>query len=191
MSTVIINTTKFLEFKMAKTESGQFWFYIRRTNDTDKHDSAVVITTLIRKNNEYNFLLFKTRRPPISEEKKAEYCIECPAGLIGDIDKNETLEECIKKELLEETGLVANKIYVELVNSSTSAGLSSETLTYVTAIVDDYKLVQQPVNDGGVIAERFLVPAKKVKQYFSDIDTKQNSLAAPTVCGVYFALSRV
>ena len=48
--------------------------------------------------------------------------------------------DCAKKELLEETGLIADEIYTELVNCSTSAGLSSETLSYVTAFVQDYKI---------------------------------------------------
>ena len=87
----IISKTKFLEFKSAKSPSGKDWYYVRRTNDTNVHDSAVVITTLVKKNNEYNFLLFKTVRPPISAENKAKYCLESAAGLIGDNDSNETM----------------------------------------------------------------------------------------------------
>ena len=55
----IIAKTKFLEFKSAKSPSGKDWFYVRRTNDTNKHDSAVVITTLVKHEGKYNFLLFK------------------------------------------------------------------------------------------------------------------------------------
>lgn len=187
----IISKTKFLEFKSAKSPSGKDWFYVRRTNDTNAHDSAVVITTLVKKDGEYNFLLFKTIRPPISAENKAIYCLESAAGLIGDIDSNENMLDCAKKELLEETGLVANKLYVELENCSTSAGLSSETLSYVSAIVDDYKIVQDPIDDGGIIVERYLVPAKEIISHLQAINKKEISIAAATVCGIYFALNRI
>ena len=49
----IIAKTKFLEFKSAKSPSGKDWYYVRRTNDTSSHDSAVVITTLVKKDGEY------------------------------------------------------------------------------------------------------------------------------------------
>ena len=98
----VIAKTKFLEFKSAKSPSGKDWYYVRRTNDTDKHDSAVVITTLVKKDGEYNLLLFKNVRPPLTAENKATFCLESPAGLIGDVDTSETLIECAKKELLEE-----------------------------------------------------------------------------------------
>lgn len=186
-----IAESKFLKFRSAKSPEGHDWFYVHRTNDNGKHDSAVVITVLVKKDGEYNFLFLKTKRPPIYAENKAEYCIESPAGLIGDIDINETLEECAKKELLEETGLTADKIYTELLNSSTSAGLSSETLSYVTAVVDNYKITEQPVSDGGIIVERFFVPAKDVKKYLQEADNKKYSVAAATVCGIFFAMHRI
>ena len=187
----IISKTKFLEFKSAKSPSNKDWYYVRRTNDTNAHDSAVVITTLVKLKNEYNFLLFKTHRPPINAENKAKYCLESPAGLIGDNDTSETMIECAKKELLEETGLVANKLYIELENCSTSAGLSSETLSYVTAIIDDYTILQEPVNDGGIIVERYLVPTNDILSHLQLIDKKEISIAAATVCGLFYALNRL
>lgn len=187
----IVASSKFLEFKFAKSPSGHDWFYTKRTNDAPSHDSAVVITTLVKKEDGYHFLFIKTKRPPIYAENKAEFCIESPAGLIGDINQSETLEECVKKELLEETGLEAVQVYKELENSSTSAGLSSETLTYVTAIVEDPSIKEQPVSDGGIIVERFYVPAKKIKEFFASVNQKEFSIAAAIVCGVFFALQRI
>ena len=187
----VISKTKFLEFKSAKSPSGKDWYYVRRTNDTSAHDSAVVITTLVKKDNEYHFLLFKTVRPPISSENKAKFCLESAAGLIGDNDTNETMMDCAKKELLEETGLIANKLFIELENCSTSAGLSSETLSYITAIVDDYKIVQNPIDDGGIIVERYLIPAKDIVSHLQSIDKKEISIAAATVCGIFYALNRL
>ncbi|MBQ2644095.1 NUDIX hydrolase [bacterium] len=186
-----VSKTKFLEFKFAKTQAGHDWFYVKRTNDSSKHDSAVVITTLVKIKDEYNFLFLKTKRPPIYEENKAKYCIESPAGLIGDNDCEENLSECAKKELLEETGLVAETFYTELLNSSTSAGLSSETLSYVTAIVEDYKIIQEPVSDGGIIIERFFVPMKEIREFLRSNNNEDCSIASATVCGIFFALDRI
>ena len=185
----IISKTKYVEFKSAKSPSGSDWCYLRRTNDKPNQDSAVVITTLVKKDNQYNFLFLKTKRPPLYAENKAEFCLESPAGLIADDDCREDLISCAKKELLEEAGLIASKLYVELTNSAASAGLTSETLSYVTAIVDDYKIIKQPVSDGGIILERFLMPAKDIYTYFSNI--KDMSLASATVCGVFYALNRI
>ena len=187
----VINSTKFLDFKSTISPSGQDWYYVKRTNDKPNHDSAVAITTLVKINGEYNFLFIKTNRPPISSENKAKYCLESPAGLIADIDKDETLSDCIKKELLEETGLVADEIYIELKNSSTSAGLSSETLTYVTAICNSYNIIQKPVSDGGIILERFFIPINSINRYLTTINQSEISVAAALVCGVYYALLRV
>ena len=187
----IINSTKFLDFKSAISPSGHDWYYVKITNDKPNLDSAVAITTLVKINGEYNFLFIKTNRPPISNEKKAKYCLESPAGLIADIDKDETLLECAKKELLEEAGLQADELYIELKNSSTSAGLSSETITYVTAVCNSYNLIQKPVSDGGIILERLFIPVNGVDKYLKTINQNEISVAAALVCGVYYALLRV
>ena len=190
MENKVLYETKFLQLKSAVSPAGHDWYYVRRTNDSNEKDSAVVITTLIKKNNEYNFLLLKTKRPPIYAEDKAEFCLESPAGLIGDIDCDETLIKCAKKELLEETGHAAEKIYVELLNSSTSAGLSSETISYVTAVIDEDRILKDPVTDGGIIEARTYVPTSKIRQFL--VDTSKNlSVATATVCGIFFALERI
>ncbi|MBQ8848550.1 MAG: NUDIX hydrolase [Candidatus Gastranaerophilales bacterium] len=186
----IISKTKYVEFKSTPSPSGSDWCYLRRTNDAAGKDSAVVITTLVKKDNEYHFLFLKTQRPPLYAELKSKYCLESPAGLIADDDCNENLIECAKKELLEEAGLKADKLYIELTNSAASAGLTSETLSYVTAVVENYNIISQPVSDGGIILERFLIPAKDVKNYFSNVE-KDMSLASATVCGVFYALNRI
>ena len=185
-----IYQTKYLAFKSAKSPSGNDWFYVKRTNDSLSHDSAVVITTLVKKENGYNFLLLKTSRPPLYAENKAKFCIESPAGLIADEDKQENLNSCIKKELLEEAGYSADKIFIEMKNCSTSSGLSSETLTYVTAIVNYDKLNQTPVDDGGIIVERFFIQFDKIHEFLKQTKTESISIASATVCGIYFAIER-
>ncbi len=187
----IITKSKFLEFKCAKSPDNKDWYYVKRTNDTKDKDSAVVITTLVYNDNEYNFLFLKTKRPPIYAENKAKYCLESPAGLIGDIEHKETLIECAKKELLEETGLVADRLFVELENCSTSSGLSSETLSYITAIVNNYDVIKQPVSDGGIIVDRFMTPVKSIRDYLTSLDKKEYSIATATISGIFFALNRI
>ena len=174
----IISKSKYLEFKCCKTSMGGDWFYIKRTNDSDTHDSAVAITTIVKKDNGYNFVFLITKRPPILSENKAQFCLESPAGLIGDDNTNETLIDCANKELIEETGYKADKLYIELKNSSTSAGLSSETLTFITAVCENDKIVSNPVNDGGVIVDRVFVPADNVYSYLNKIDTKKISISS-------------
>ena len=109
-----ITKSKFLDFKSAKSPSGSDWFYVHRTNDSSAHDSAVVITTLVKIDGEYNFLFLKTKRPPIYAENKADFCIESPAGLIGDINHDESLGSLIYMLLNSTFGSIRTKsnIYV-------------------------------------------------------------------------------
>ena len=187
----IVSDSKYLQFKYALSPSNHKWYYVKRTNDSSDHDSAVAITTLVKIDGEYNFLFLKTKRPPLYAENKAKFCLESPAGLIGDKNCDEDLMECTKKELLEETGLVANKIYIEQYNSCTSAGLSSETLSFVTAIVDDYKIISTPISDGGIILERFFVKASQIREYLASLDTSEISIACATTAGIFYALNRI
>ena len=183
--------TKYLDFKSAKSPSGHEWYYVKRANDKTNSDSAVAITVLVEKSNGYNFLLLKTKRPPIYSENKAKYCVECPAGLVADENINETLIECIKKELKEETGYIADNIFIELNNSSTSAGLSSETLTFATAIIKNDKPISKPVDDGGIIVKRFFVSADNIYSYLKSVNTKEISISSAAICGIFYALMRI
>jgi len=187
----MIYKTKYLEFKDVLKPSGALWHYVKRTNDKNSHDSAVIVTTVVKKDNIYNFLLLKTSRPPITAENKAKYCIECPAGLIGDENKSETLIECAKKELLEEGGYIADEMFIELTNSCTSAGLTSETLSFITAIVEDDSLKSTPISDDGIILDRIFVPTNKIYEYLSDIDNKTVSIASSALAGIFYALRRI
>ena len=91
---MIIQKTDYLEFKCAKSPLNNDWYYVRRTNDSSQHDSAVCITTILQYEDRIDFLLLKTRRPPLYAESKGEFCIESPAGLIADENINESLNEC-------------------------------------------------------------------------------------------------
>ena len=187
----IISKTKFLEFKSAKSPSGSDWYYVKRTNDKKETDSAVVITPIVKIKGVNHFLLLLTNRPPIRAENKAKYCLECPAGLIADDNNKETLVECTKKELLEETGFIPNKIFVELTNSSTSAGLSSETLSFVSAYINNEDVAQEPINDGGVIVKRVFVKTDEITHYIEKLDKNEVSVASPTLCAIFLAQNRL
>lgn len=190
-TTETLYKSKYLEFKSASFNNDSKWYYVKRTNDSLNHDSAVVITTVVKVNNEYNFIFLKTKRPPIVSENKSLYSLESPAGLIADENNFETLIDCTKKELLEEAGITADKIFIEITNCPTSGGLTSETISYATAISDSYEIVSNPVSDGGIIQDRILVPVNSFESFIRNIDCQKVSVASSLVTGVYFALTRL
>lgn len=59
-------------------------------------------------------------------------CLELPAGLVGDEDPNETVEETAVKELEEETGFTASSVE-RLGDFHASPGMLSESFTLVRA----------------------------------------------------------
>src|SRR3954452_15311561 len=73
------------------------WEYASRTNNI----SAVVILAEY----EGKIILVDQPRVPLGER-----CLELPAGLVGDIDSNATVEDTAIKELEEETGFTADRI---------------------------------------------------------------------------------
>ena len=58
--------------------------------------------------------------------------IEMPAGLVGDVDSGESIEESAIRELEEETGWRASHAQVLLIGP-TSAGLTNERIAFVRA----------------------------------------------------------
>ncbi len=187
----IISHTKFLDFKSAPSPNNSPWYYVKRTNDKQGSDSAVVICPIVKIDGDYNFLFLKTVRPPITAENKAKYCLEFPAGLIADIDKDEDILSCAKKELMEEAGLEADKIFLELQNCSTSSGLSSETIGFVTTIIEEAKIINKPVSDGGIIVDRFYVKTSEIYQFLSSLNNSEYSIATATISAIYLGLNRL
>lgn len=93
------------------------WEFVDRPNTTGA--IAIIATT---DNDE--LVLIEQYRVPLGRS-----CIELPAGLAGDLedDPEETFEQAARRELLEETGFIANKIE-HLYPAVTSPGLTSETI---------------------------------------------------------------
>ncbi|MGN6269840.1 MAG: NUDIX hydrolase [Sphingomonas sp.] len=59
-------------------------------------------------------------------------CLELPAGLIGDVDAGESVEDSARRELEEETGYHAGEIE-DLGEFYSSPGMASESFTLVRA----------------------------------------------------------
>lgn len=99
------------------------WEYAQRTNA-----KAVVVIVALTDNNEIVFI--EQFREPIGKR-----CVELPAGLVGDTefdvaiaptgDAEENFAEAARRELMEETGYVADRI-TYIAAASSSAGLTDE-----------------------------------------------------------------
>ncbi len=172
----ILCETKFLQLK---DDNG--WFYAHRPNV-----SGIVIIVPIICNQEVLFL--KTKRPPLVAEEISKFNIEFPAGLIGDINKNESVLECASKELLEETGLVATQMKILTNNLTSSGGLTSETSSVVLAIIEDAMPVTTPQDDGGIIVERMRIKISDIPKWLQTQEKTGGSIGAQTLAGLYLFL---
>jgi ADP-ribose pyrophosphatase len=95
------------------------WEYASRTNNI----SAVVILA----EHEGKVILVDQPRVPLGER-----CLELPAGLVGDIDPDATVETTAIKELEEETGFTADRVE-RLGEFYSSPGMLAEGFTLVRA----------------------------------------------------------
>lgn len=95
------------------------WEYVSRTGSTD----AVVILA----EHDGKVILVEQYRVPVGSR-----CLELPAGLVGDEDKQATVEGTAIKELVEETGFTAERIE-RLGQFHSSPGMVSESFTLVRA----------------------------------------------------------
>ncbi len=95
------------------------WEYVSRTDST----KAVVILA----EHGGKVILVEQYRVPVGGR-----CLELPAGLVGDEDKNATVEDTAVKELEEETGFTAGRIEV-LGEFHSSPGMIAESVTLVRA----------------------------------------------------------
>ncbi|MDO5438181.1 MAG: NUDIX hydrolase [bacterium] len=179
---MILYETKYMALKAAKREGKPDWVYAVRPNAKD----VAVILPVIKKEDEDEILFLITKRPPLIEEGVCEFCVEIPAGLVGDENRNETVEDALKKELLEETGLIADEFIIQNTKVSTSGGHTSETSTIAIAIITDNKLKKAPVDDGGVIIERVYVKKSEIKTFLKEKENKGFAISAQTLAALYY-----
>lgn len=178
----ILFKTKYLQLKEAPSPSGAPWYYAHRDNVL----GVVVIVPVI--NNTYTVFL-ETSRPPIYAEGLAQSCIELPAGLVGDIDKEESFWEAAHKELLEETGYHAESIELCAQNCCSSPGCTSETFSILKAhIADDFVNEDALTSDGGVIVARHKVALSEVRTWLAAQEKLGKSVSAQTYAGMFFIL---
>jgi len=93
------------------------WEYVSRTNDI----RAVVILA----EHDGKVILIEQQRMPVGGR-----CLELPAGLVGDEDRNATIEGTAIKELEEETGFTGTSV-TRLGDFHASPGMVSESFTLV------------------------------------------------------------
>lgn len=170
--------TNFLDLKTTPSKSGKPWVYAHRPNAKD----VVVILTVCK--DELLFII--EERPPLQAENKGKYAIGLVAGLVGDERVNETIEDAVKAELLEEAGLVAKRIELKAKNIASSAGCVSETFTVAIAEVENKKTIQEPINDDGVITDRIWVKKENVHSWLQDMEEKGYVLTSQSLSALFY-----
>ena len=95
------------------------WEYASRARDI----GAVVILA------EHEQKIILVEQPRVAPDCR---CIELPAGLVGDLDPDATVESTALKELIEETGYAAERVE-RLGTFYSSPGMLSEGFTLVRA----------------------------------------------------------
>ena len=96
------------------------WEYAERTNA----GSAVIIVAVTPAD---KVLFVEQFRIPVGSRS-----IEMPAGLVGDLGDDESVETAAARELLEETGWQAGRIEYLMAGPS-SSGMSNEIIAFVRA----------------------------------------------------------
>lgn len=173
----ILYKTKFLELR----EGEKSWYYAHRGNS-----GKIVIIIPVIKNEKILFL--KTKRPPLTSEGYTGYNIELPAGLSQDENKDETLIECAKRELLEETGLVADNIKILCNSLTSSAGLTDEISAVFRADISNDTVISEPITDGGVIQKIEQVEISKLKKWLENEEKEGNTIGAQTLASLFLFL---
>lgn len=186
-TTTTVYDTPFLKFRRTQAPDGGCWFYVHRPHN------VVVIVPWIHNKNGDTLEFIETKRPPLYAESIAQSCIEFPGGLVGDVfeRKNETIMDAAKNELLEETGLVADKITIVAEKIASSSGLTSETATFAIADIIDDTIHRPPVTDGGIIIGHHRIALSNVDQWLGEQRNLGKAISAHALSGLYFVASRV
>jgi len=130
------------------------WEYVSRTRNV----GAAVILAI----DENHVLLVEQYRVPLGA-----WCVELPAGLIGDEEEGEEVEAAAIRELEEETGFRAGHM-VSLGRYFASPGMSSEGFTLLRA-----EEMVRTGDGGGVEGENILVHRVPLSQVADFVASKR------------------
>lgn len=147
------------------------WEYAERTNAS----AAVIIVAVTP---EDRLLLVEQFRIPVDATS-----IEMPAGLVGDLDHGESIEQAAMRELLEETGWRAGRIEY-LMTGPSSSGMSNELVAFVRAL----DLVRVGPG-GGDASEDIIVHEVPRKEAAAWLDARRRagySIDPKLYAGLYF-----
>lgn len=175
----ILYDTQYLQLKSTTSKSGNDWVYAHRPNV-----SGVVIIVPVIENKKVLFII--EERPPLVAEGLAERSIAVPAGLVGDERNGESIEEAVRAELLEEAGLEAEKIEIKTQRAASSPGCVSEIVTIAIAYINEYKIVSQPISDGGVIVDRILIDINDIYSWLQEQEKNGAAIATQTLAGLFY-----
>ena len=184
MNNNILYDSKYLQLKSTKSKTGNDWVYAHRPNAKD----VVIIVPVINKK---QVLFIIEERPPLVAEDISSRSVAVPAGLVGDERENESIEDAIRAELLEEAGLVADKIIIKTHRAASSPGCVSETVTIAIAYINEYNVVSVPIDDGGVIIDRVLVDINNISQWLNEQEKSGAAIAAQTLAGLFYLLEDI
>ena len=176
---MILYNTKYLQLKSTKSPSGKDWVYAHRPNAS----GVVVILHVLNKE---KILFLIEQRPPLVAENIAKYSVALPAGLVGDERIGESTEDAIKAELLEETGLTAERIVIKTKKTASSPGCVSECVTIAIAYINNENLVSHPVNDGGIIVDRKIININEIGKWLEACEKQGMALTASTLAALYY-----
>lgn len=165
----LIAETKYLQLVKRGT-----WSFVRRP-------ANVRVVCVVAVTEDRQLILVEQHRPPVN-------CpvIELPAGLAGDImgQEDESLMRAAQRELLEETGFVANQ-WRELGAVTSSAGLTNEIVTMFLATG-----LHRQSSGGGDSSEDIqtvLIHIDKVASWLNEQRSLGKLVDARVFAGLYFA----
>jgi len=174
----ILYHTNYLDLKSTPAKNGKPWVYAHRPNAKD------VVVIVPATDDEVLFLI--EERPPIQAENRGKYAIGLVAGLVGDERENESIENALKTELLEEVGLVTENIVIKAKNVASSAGCVSETFVIAIAKISDKKAIQKPISDNGVIVDRIWVKKKDIKNWLTQKEAEGYVLTSQALAALFY-----
>lgn len=161
--------------------SGRYISFLKQSNwEFVKRNNCTGIVIILAMTKEDRVLLVEQFRPPVCKK-----VIEYPAGLISDKAsfKNETVLTAARRELLEETGYKAKKMF-KILEGPVSSGLTADLVTFVMA--QDLTKVNQGGGDGTENIKVHEVPLAKVDGWVRN-KVRRGYLVDPKIyAGLYF-----